>query len=414
MRIPIIVTVLSILIGSAAPPAQGVESYGDYPAGKLAVEVWFDEARGSVYEPGDAVEVFFKSSHDCYVVVYDVDTQGFVNVLYPRGDQNSWVEGGRIHSIPSPYDDYDLIVEGPKGIEYVVAVASPYPLDIRSLYAEEEWDDGYRYSGRIAGDPHESIYELNERLAWGSSAYSPEGYSSDIGWFYVEREVPWPRYIVYHEYPDRFWDPYWDPYVEVSFFVDYHWDHHWCRPWWWCHGCRPYYDYWYVGIGGVRIKWKHWHHHDPYHTEWRRVKPPRWDGRWREARVNTHKYDDRRYKEPRSRWDDRVRSKDVYKGDRETRQKDLRARSAPKRVEKKSDRKVERKSDRDRDKPRVKKESKPKKVEKKPTKKVEPKKKDKPKKKSEPKKKDKPKKKSEPKKKSKDKKSKDEKRPRKR
>ena len=391
MRIPIIITVLSIVFASTAPPVQGVESVGDYPVDKLAVELWFDEARGSVYEPGESVEVFFKVSHDCYVVVYDVDTQGFVNVLYPRGEQNSWVESDRIKSIPSAYDDYDLLVEGPKGIEYVIAVASPYPLNIGSLYAEEEWEDGYQYSGRIAGDPNEAIYELNDRLAWGSSAYSPEGYSSDIGWFYVEREVPYPRYIVYHEYPDRFWDPYWDPYVEVDFFVDYHWNHNWCRPWWWCHGCRPVHDYWYVSVGGVRVKWKHWHHHDSYHPEWRRVKPPRWDGRWREARVKAYKDQDRRYKESRSTWDDRERqSKEIYKGDRQIKQKDYRERSAPKRVENKADRKrIEKKSDSVKDSKRDKKESKPKVKEKKPTKKAEPKKKSEPKEKSEPKKKDK-------------------------
>jgi hypothetical protein len=397
MRIPIIVTALSIVFSALTPPAHGVESYGDYPAGKLSVEVWFDEAKGSVYEPGESVEVFFTATHDCYVVVYDVDTQGFVNVLYPRGEESSWVEGGRIFSIPGPYDQYDLTVEGPKGIEYIVAVASPYPLDVRSLHPEtDEWGDGYNYTGRIAGDPHEAIYELNERLAWGSSAYEAEGYSSDIGWFYVEREVPWPRYLVYHNYPDRFWDPYWDPYVEVDFFVDYSWDHRWCRTWWWCHGCRPIHNYWYVDhSSGLRVKWKHWNHHgNSGHPEWRRVKPPRWDSRLRSSRTKAVKPSPNRTKESRSLWDDGGRrTRDIIKGDHHIRQKDARKRSTPERIEKKprvksEPKRVDKKSPRLAEPKKVKKESKPKKIDKKPTKKSEPRKADKPKKKSEPKKKD--------------------------
>ena len=44
-----------------------------------------------------------------------------------------WVEGGRIYEIPDPYDGYDLVVDGPTGIEYVVAVASHFPLNLRAI-----------------------------------------------------------------------------------------------------------------------------------------------------------------------------------------------------------------------------------------------------------------------------------------
>jgi len=96
MRIPVIVTVLSFFLSGLTVPTHAVESHGDYSAEQLNVEVWFDKSKGSVYEPGEEVEIFFTASHDCYMVVYDVDTQGFVNVLFPRGDESSWVDAERI------------------------------------------------------------------------------------------------------------------------------------------------------------------------------------------------------------------------------------------------------------------------------------------------------------------------------
>jgi len=187
-------------------------------------------------------------------------------------------------------------------------VASPLPLDLDALAPGGDYvgTSSYAYMGRITGDPHQAIFELNEQLAWGDATYSPVGYASDVGWFYVGRRVPYPRYMVYAWYPDRFFDPHWDPYVHVGFFVDFRWDHNWCRSWWWCHGCRPTYHYWYVDrYSGRRCRWKSHYHHDDDWTQhyrhkrihwadrdrkggWRVVKPARDDDRglpgWRRVR----------------------------------------------------------------------------------------------------------------------------------
>ena len=290
---------IGLIAASAAVWPQASEAFqveGDYPTGELAVKVWLNEANGSIYKPGRDVSVYFQASRDCYAVVYNVDTQGFVNVLFPKSYENSWVQGDRIYRIPGPEDGYDLIVDGPKGIEYVVAVASPYQLDVGALYpdAEPVDSDGFSFSGRITGDPEQAIFEVNGLLAWGDADYAPAGYASDVGWFYVGHKVPYPRYMVHTWYPDYYLDPYWDPYVHVGLFVDFHWGHDWCRPWWWRHGHRPHHDYWYVDHhGGKKQSWnfhiireKHKSGWDDYHPVVR-TKAPRyverdrredWDG----------------------------------------------------------------------------------------------------------------------------------------
>lgn len=289
-----LLVVLSIVGAATIWPFMTVsfEEVGDRPSRHLEVEVWLNKHNGTVYEAGQYVRVYFQASEDCYVAIYNVDTDGFINVLYPKYNDNAGVEGGRIYEIPDPYDDYDLIVDGRKGIEYVVAVASYFPLNLRSLYDLEEGVDYDIYwpGGHITGDPHLAIYEINQQLAWGDDEYEPEGYASDVSWFYVRQWVPYPRYIVYHWYPDYYWDQWWDPYVHVHIWTDFYWDHYWCRPWWWCHGCRPIYVYWYIDRdSGRRCTWKGQYHQDRRKPDWYREKPVRRGGEGRPSRSKDDK-----------------------------------------------------------------------------------------------------------------------------
>ncbi len=267
--------------------AEAFEEVGERPSRHLQVEVWLNKHNGSVYNPGQYVRVYFQASEDCYLAIYNVDAYGFVHVLYPKYNDETWVQGGFIYEIPDPSDDYDLVVDGAKGIEYVVAVASYFPLNMRVLYeiAEGSDYDVYWPAGHITGDPHLAIHEINQQLAWGDDEYEPEGYASDVSWFYVRQWVPYPRYIVYQWYPDYYYDPWWDPYVHVHIFADFYWDHYWCRPWWWCHGCHPVYVYWYIDRDtGRRTTWTGHYHRDRTKPDWYREKPLRRGGGDRPAR----------------------------------------------------------------------------------------------------------------------------------
>jgi hypothetical protein len=270
-----------LVMTALALQVSAFEEVGGRPARHPQVEVWLNKHNGSVYRPGQYVRVYFQVDEDCYAAVYNVDAEGFVHVLYPKYKDQAWVESGRIYEIPDPYDDYDLVVDGPKGIEYVVAVVSEFPLNLRAIYDIEDGLEEVNYwpLGRVTGDPHLAIQEINERLAWGDEEYEPEGYASDASWFYVNQWVPYPRYIVYHWYPEYIYDPWWDPYDDVHIWIDFYWDHHWCRPWWWCRGCQPIYVYWYIDRDtGRRVTWKGEYHTDRRQPDWYREKPTRHDG----------------------------------------------------------------------------------------------------------------------------------------
>lgn len=98
------------------------------PRENITVNLWFDKQCGSTYRQGEKIMINFRTNVDAYLTLYDIDTRGEVSVLFPnRHHPDNFVRGGSTYSIPTPSYSYDLIIEGPEGIEYVDAVASTDP-----------------------------------------------------------------------------------------------------------------------------------------------------------------------------------------------------------------------------------------------------------------------------------------------
>jgi len=178
----------------------------------LDVEVWVDKGEGSVYHPGDDIKIYFQASRDCYVVIYNINTRGYVHLLYPVDSEDDfYVEGERIYRIPDRFDDYDLTVDGPEGVEYVQAVASLEPPDLPNFPGEYEYE-GQVYAYRLDGeDPFEFMADVNGEIA-------PYDYASDVCVFSVEYEHPRWYYHPDVVYVDRPVDLYWG-----GVYVDYPW-----------------------------------------------------------------------------------------------------------------------------------------------------------------------------------------------
>jgi hypothetical protein len=117
----------------------------------LDAEIWTDDDE---YYEGDKIRISFRANKDCFVAIYNIDTRGRVNLIYPvePGDAPR-IQGGRIYQIPDSYDDYELTVQGPTGTEYLQIVASsdPFPMP--------RWFDG---SGLICdNDPFDFLDYIN-------------------------------------------------------------------------------------------------------------------------------------------------------------------------------------------------------------------------------------------------------------
>jgi hypothetical protein len=218
------------------------------------VEIWTDRGEGSVYREGERVDIYIRPDDDCYVIVYGIDTDGYLRVLYPYDCyDDGYVSGGRIYRIGR--DGYRrYYVNGPQGVEYIHVVASVSPF--RRLYwhgchgydayaHDVSWSGFHDYWGcalppRIYGDPYIAMQTIDEFICL--DALDAGLVWVDFTYFYVHDRVRYPRYLCYDCHG---FDTYIRPYVSVCTgfsiaFVD-------CDPyyrpwswWWWCSPRRTY------------------------------------------------------------------------------------------------------------------------------------------------------------------------------
>lgn len=226
-KLNLILALLAIFMMSALPLAVADDD-DDYnsalirvPKGNLDIDVWVDRGNGATYNPGEDIRIHFKTNRDAFVVIYNVDTRGYVHLLYPYDYRDSrFAEGRRTYSIPSSRDDYDLIVDGPAGTERIVAIASWDPFDLPNLgwYSEEDEnydEDDYNYLRQDDDqDEEEFIENLNRRII----PRDYDNYSVDVTYFRVKYRHP----RSYYSYPADYGYPSYGSYGSFgAFYFDY-------------------------------------------------------------------------------------------------------------------------------------------------------------------------------------------------
>lgn len=232
----------------------------------VELEVWVNKGEGAVYRDGEEVGIRFRASSDCYVVIYDIDTEGFLSLLFPDDPyDDGFVEGGRVYRLPDPRARYELLAEGPPGIEYIAAVACVTPIAVRLPWYLSEGYEAYGYRGyeeleasvsdvgAIRGDPYVAIRDIAYDIL--PESIHAEDYDTDNTFFHVGRkERSHPRYLCYDCHGHVAWfDPYYDHCSVFEVRIDLDWVfvshpvYYPVRPRWWYwlrHDCPPYYvDY---------------------------------------------------------------------------------------------------------------------------------------------------------------------------
>jgi hypothetical protein len=209
-RIQMIVAASLVILLAAS--ALGQERVVPRPDDPLEIRVWTNKAEGKSFGQGEHVIVYFRANRDCFVTIYDLDTRGNVNLLFPYDyDEPIYIEGNRVYTIPDYYDDYELAVEGPPGTEYIQAVASLDPFDVPQWPSRFlEYDDYYPL--QADREPAEFLDYVNHRYFPLDDCY--KRCATDYASFEVRRE----------------WSYEWDDYYDVH--NVYH--HYYYDPWDWC------------------------------------------------------------------------------------------------------------------------------------------------------------------------------------
>ena len=268
----------ALLLLAASLPASS--------ASALSVEISTDRGKDAVYRVGDPLSIQARTSDNANLIVYEIDAEGYVHLLFPDRDSSPLVQGGTTYDLPAPDSNLELVVRGPVGQGYIVAIASyvdfvdlpwylrPYDAQAEEMGYEGEPDDeqGITAEGRIVGDPFVAMERIRRRVL--ADADDEMLFATAYTSYYVGHEVQYPRYLCndchrpgYYSWWAGF-DPYYSQCSVFQFRVNWAW--RWGSPYW--TGFVPHYVYSYrsdcppqyrlYGSQGVRHSswdgWRRW------------------------------------------------------------------------------------------------------------------------------------------------------------
>ena len=264
----------ALMIGLVfAPPAARARAMG--------VDVWTDRGKDAIYEPGEPVEIKVRASDDAYLLVYDIDSDGYVRVLYPYEGNSGYVAARHTYRVPPYQSGMQLVVQGPVGQGYIVALASREPFNALPWYlrpynpqaegtgyvGEENDSEDVTGDGRIMGDPFVAMERIRRRVI--DNPNDDNSFATAYTGYYVHQAVRYPRYLCNECHRPSYWAWWdgWDPYYTSCSAFDFRvfWGWSWGPRYWFgtvpyfcyvprCYPCSPYDRPYYSSWNG----WRQW------------------------------------------------------------------------------------------------------------------------------------------------------------
>lgn len=218
LLIPAILFLLPTLLAAGVPHSPGPErgsallsDQGD--SAGMEARIWFDRGVDPVFQRGDRVRVYFRSSQHAYTAIFRIDTNGRAELLFPSGPGDpQWVRGGQDYRLLLPGSAYWMVDEDP-GVGYYFILTSARPLDYSALgYSAMGggWDLS-RVASRIYTDPYVVMDEFVEVLLpdWESAEFALDYVSYNVGQSYS-----YPRFLCYDCHTAQPWSD-WNPYHQA-------------------------------------------------------------------------------------------------------------------------------------------------------------------------------------------------------
>jgi hypothetical protein len=269
----ILPSLAAIVLAAVMPVAASARALG--------VEIWTDRGDDAVYQPGEAMTVKVRASDEAYLVVYEIDSDGHINLLYPWRRGSNMVDAHRTYRLPPDDSGYELAVERSTGEGYIVAIASRRPFRDLPWYlrpydpqaegngyeGREDEEDGFDRDGNVVGDPMVAMERIRRRVLDRPS--DTDDFATSYSSYYVGHEVRYPRYLCAdcHRAGQWAWWDGFDPYYTRCSVFDFRVNWNWCwGPCIWT-GYQPYFFY------CVRPDCP------PRYTAWNHDRWSSWDGR---------------------------------------------------------------------------------------------------------------------------------------
>ena len=260
-----LVSLLMPLVLAGAMPADPA-TVALAPAGVPAAAAVFGDPpvridlNERVYRPGDRAKVKVETEEDGYLLVFQVDTDGNLRVLFPLDPfDDSFVRGDRRIELDGRGNRETFIVEAREGQGWVYAAHSRLPFQIERYAAGDHWDYQRLSPNRLPESPEPEVTELVRNMARASFDYDIVPYAvagRQVATTVVHRYGSYDCFGCGYGYdrygssltirigaPARYygscWDAYWcDPYYYDPFYY---------RPRYVYYGPRYYYRPYYYG-----------------------------------------------------------------------------------------------------------------------------------------------------------------------
>lgn len=246
-------------------------------AGALGVDVWTDRGDDAVYRPGEGMQVKVRATDDAYLLVYEIDAEGRISVLYPWRRTGAVVEGHRTYRLPPADSKFELVVDQTVGQGFLVAIASREPFrdlpwylrpfdpqgEVMGYEDQHIEEEGFDEDGAVVGDPMVAMERIRRRVL--QHAGDTDLFATSYATYYVGQEVRYPRYLCsdcHRRGQWAWWDGF-DPYYSRCSVFDFrvNWGWAWGPQCW--SGHVPY--YYYVVRSDCPPTWQHWYDD---HSRW--------------------------------------------------------------------------------------------------------------------------------------------------
>ena len=253
--------------GPSVPPAATTD---DPP-----IQIWISSDRR--FLPGESAKVQVRTEEDGYLLVFHVDPDGYLRILFPLDpEKDNFVRGGKKYEVRGRGGREAFEADG-KGRGTVYAAVSRDPFHFDGFVLGDHWDYRALAPSRLSSNPEPELNELVRRMAQGSfdydllsydvvervvyaSDYAPRYYASvyDDPWCYSFCGRPYYgsglgiSIVFGRPYRRYYYDPYYyayDPYYNPFFYDPYYY-----RPAYYPRYVYPrhFYNYPYYGYDRYR------------------------------------------------------------------------------------------------------------------------------------------------------------------
>ena len=149
----------------AGPPATPLAASQDDPP----IRLWISDDRR--FLPGDAAKVQVQTEYDGYLLVFHVDPEGRLRILFPLDpDKDNFVRGDKKYEVRGRGGREAFEADGTgRGAVYAAVSHDPFRFD--GFILADHWDYRALAPARLQEDPEPELNELVQRMAQGSYDY---------------------------------------------------------------------------------------------------------------------------------------------------------------------------------------------------------------------------------------------------